>query len=231
MYLTRCEINPVARGARKLLGSPQAMHAAVLAGFHAGSGDVGRVLWRVDQDRKHTWLYLVSAAEPDLTHLIDQAGWPATQTWDTRDYGRTLARLEAGQRWAFRLRANPTSNVRDGSGGRGKRVAHVTVAQQMDWFVRRAPSFGIDVGKDEEPTVVLAGRGVDEFRRRSDSSARGGASGRTPSWGQVTVAWAQFDGTLTVVDPDALRAVLTGGVGSAKAYGCGLLTLARSVTP
>jgi CRISPR system Cascade subunit CasE len=226
MYLTRCEINPVARGARKLLGSPQAMHAAVLAAFHAGSGDTGRVLWRVDQDRKHTWLYLVSSAEPDLTHLIDQAGWPTTQTWQTRDYDTLLARLEAGQEWAFRLRANPTRSVRDGSRGRGKRVAHVTVAQQMDWLVHRAPSLGIAVGKQEEPSLVLSGRGVDQFQRRFDDAARGG-----PSWGQVTVAWAQFDGTLTVVDPDALRAALTGGVGSAKAYGCGLLTLARVATP
>lgn len=228
MYLTRCEINPVARGARKLLSSPQAMHAAVLASFHAGSGDVGRVLWRVDQDRKHTWLYLVSSAEPDLTHLIDQAGWPTTQTWQTRDYETLLARLEAGQEWAFRLRANPTRSVRDGTDqGRGKRVAHVTVAQQMDWLVRRAPGLGIDLGKQEEPRLVLSGRGVDQFRRRADGPERGGSS----SWGQVTVAWAQFDGTLTVVDPDLLRAVLTGGVGSAKAYGCGLLTLARAAAP
>lgn len=227
MYLTRCELNPFARGARKLLGSPQAMHAAVLAAFHTGSGDSGRVLWRVDQDWKKTWLYLVSSAEPDLTHLIDQAGWPTTQTWDTRRYGALLARLEAGQEWAFRLRANPTRSVRDGTQGRGKRVAHVTVAQQMEWLAHRAPALGIDVGKQEEPAFVLSGRGVDHFRRHSESPARGGSS----SWGQVTVGWAQFDGKLTVVDPDALRAALTGGVGSAKAYGCGLLTLARMATP
>jgi CRISPR system Cascade subunit CasE len=228
MYLTRCEINPVARGARKLLGSPQAMHAAVLAAFHAGSGDVGRVLWRVDQDQKHTWLYLVSAAEPDLTHLIDQAGWPATQTWQTRDYGTLLSRLEPGQEWAFRLRANPTRSVRGDGGGRGKRVAHVTVAQQMDWLVHRAPSLGIDIGKSEEPSMVLSARGVDQFRRRSGEPERGRTSDRRSSWGQVTVAWAQFDGRLTVVDPDPLRTALTGGVGAAKAYGCGLLTLARA---
>lgn len=225
MYLTRCEINPVARGARKLLSSPQAMHAAVLAGFHTGSGDKGRVLWRVDQDRKHTWLYLVSSAEPDLTHLIDQAGWPTTQTWQTQSYGPLLARLEAGQEWAFRLRANPTRSVRAAGSGRGKRVAHVTAAQQLDWLVQRAPGIGIDVGKQDEQTVALSGRGVDQFRRRSDGPDRNGP------WGQVTVAWAQFDGKLTVIDPGALRATLTDGVGSAKAYGCGLLTLARVASP
>ena len=34
-----------------------------------------------------------------------------------------------------------------------------------------------------------------------------------------------FEGVLTVVDPDLLGHALTGGVGKARAYGCGLLLL------
>lgn len=35
-----------------------------------------------------------------------------------------------------------------------------------------------------------------------------------------------FDGRLEVTDPAALRRTLTQGIGKAKAYGCGLITLA-----
>jgi CRISPR system Cascade subunit CasE len=37
---------------------------------------------------------------------------------------------------------------------------------------------------------------------------------------------ATYDGILTVTDPALLRRALCHGVGRAKAYGCGLLTLA-----
>ncbi len=37
---------------------------------------------------------------------------------------------------------------------------------------------------------------------------------------------AQFDGYLTVTDPRLLQHALVTGVGPAKAYGCGLMTLA-----
>ena len=43
---------------------------------------------------------------------------------------------------------------------------------------------------------------------------------------QVTLATVAFDGVLEVSDPGALREALASGIGPAKGYGCGLLTLA-----
>ena len=45
----------------------------------------------------------------------------------------------------------------------------------------------------------------------------------------VTISKVTYEGLLEVRQADALRSVLTDGIGRAKAYGCGLLTLA-SVT-
>lgn len=42
----------------------------------------------------------------------------------------------------------------------------------------------------------------------------------------VTLTRVTYNGILQVTDPAALRRALTGGIGPAKAYGCGLLTLA-----
>ena len=128
MFLTRFSLNPVRRGARKLLGSPQAMHAAVLAGFPEQAGtERGRVLWRVDTDEHRVTLYIVSPDKPDLTHLVEQAGWPTTETWLTRPYEGVLERVAPGQRWGFRLTANPVRVLAPEPGEkRGKRVGHVT---------------------------------------------------------------------------------------------------------
>lgn len=216
MYLSRFEINSARRGAYKLLSSPQAMHAAVLAGFPHGStgAGAGRVLWRVDQSDTQALLYIVSPGRPDLTHLVEQAGWPSTTGWDTRDYDGVLESLSAGQSWAFRLRANPTKSVRlPDKPQRSQRVGHVTVKQQEQWLLDRAERCGFAVSSAENDGLRLAivGRRVASFDRQ----------GRT-----VTLSTATYDGQLDVVDPAALRAALVNGIGPAKGYGCGLLTLA-----
>ena len=44
---------------------------------------------------------------------------------------------------------------------------------------------------------------------------------------RVTLALATFQGVLEVTEPEALRRHLVHGIGRGKAYGCGLMTLAR----
>lgn len=213
MYLTRFQINSRRRGAHKLLASPQVMHAAVLAGFPEQDG---RVLWRVDQTQTKTHLYIVSQQQPDLTHLVEQAGWPTTSTWDTRPYDRLLASLEAGQTWAFRITANPVHNGRSQKKNKDaptQRFGHVTVNQQRDWLLSRVERCGIRVpdGASGEPDVVVHSRLTREFRRDGH---------------RVALRMATYDGRLEITDPDALRETLVKGLGHGKAYGCGLLTLA-----
>lgn len=216
MYLTRFEINPARRAARAMLASPQRLHAGVLAAFpeSLGAPAQGRVLWRLDAGEHDVVLYVVSPEKPDLTHLVEQVGRP-TYGWQTRDYGPFLDRLSTGDRWAFRLRANPTHHVRPEGGGRGKRCGHITAAQQSEWFRAQAArrGFGVAATHRGDDDVVLRDRRTQRFDRR----------GRT-----VTLSTAVFEGHLVVEDADVLRASLTDGIGPAKGYGCGLMTLAAS---
>jgi CRISPR system Cascade subunit CasE len=226
MYLSRIQLNPRRRDAWRLLGNPQRMHAAVLASFPAPpTGDLAgdpRVLWRLDQDRECYFLYVVSPDQPDFAHLAEQAGWPTTERGVSKPYGEFLDRLAAGQQWAFRLAANPTRYVPAKEGGRAKRLAHVTVLQQETWLLEKAASAGFGVtttaresidGAVQIPEVAVTQRATRSFHRNG---------ARDP----VTLGTAQFDGRLEVVDAEALRRALVVGVGSAKAYGCGLMTLA-----
>jgi CRISPR system Cascade subunit CasE len=145
---------------------------------------------------------------------VESVGWPATHGWDTREYAPLLDRLRVGDRWAFRLAANPVRSIRtDGAAGRSQRVGHVTIAQQTTWLLDRAERSGFAVVATEsgEPDVAIRSRRTWKFVRQ----------GKT-----VTLSTATFEGQLEITDVEAMRRSMTSGIGPAKGYGCGLLTLA-----
>lgn len=225
MYLTRMPLNAARWEARRLMASPYRLHAAVEAAFppDMAASDGGRVLWRLDKradEPRAFWLYIVSPEKPDLTHVVEQAGWPVHERlWETKDYRPFLDRLENGQRWEFRLKANPVRKVRKDKGRRpdesvvGTLQGHVTVEQQVEWLVSRAEAHGFELPLDanEKPAVIVSQRNREVFRRGSD---------------EVTLSTAVYDGALTVTDADLMRAALCQGIGRAKGFGCGLLTIA-----
>ncbi|GAB2456912.1 type I-E CRISPR-associated protein Cas6/Cse3/CasE [Nocardioides hungaricus] len=220
MYLTRMHLNPARRGTRSLVASPQRLHAAVLSGFAPDvpiQSEQGRVLWRLDEGATSLTLYIASPARPDLTHVVEQAGWPTSpDPWQTLSLDPLRDRLAPGQRWAFRLTANPVRSASQPDGDRGKRYGHVTVAQQVEWLASRSSSWGFDVGQPATGvTADVTSRRRLNFERRTDGGQR-----------TVTISTATYDGLLTVVDPASLRQAMGHGLGRAKGYGCGLLTLA-----
>jgi CRISPR system Cascade subunit CasE len=218
MYLTRLRLNPARRGARKLLGSPHAMHAAIRAAFPeeaAYEQPTARTLWRLDSPAPHTvTLYVASPGRPDLTHVLEEAGWPTTAPFEVRDYRPLLTSLANGQRWAFRLTANPVHNGRQNENSKEtKRFGYLRETEQANWLAHRATRHGFAVANqaDGSPNTRLHHRQTVTFKR-------GG--------GTVTLVTATFDGVLEIIDAATFRSALALGIGHAKAYGCGLLTLA-----
>jgi CRISPR system Cascade subunit CasE len=216
MYFTRFWFNPARRGAQRLLTSPHALHAAVLSGFPDPTPtEQGRVLWRLDSTSHAPRLYIVSPSRPDLTHLAEQGGWPTLDdAWGSRPYEPVLDRLRNGDRYRFRLTANPVRSERREHGERGAPRGHVTIAAQEKWLLDRQEQHGFQVPplseQDGRVDMVVRDRKLLTFRR-----------GET----QVTLRIATYEGTLIVHDRDRLTAALCHGIGRAKGYGCGLLTL------
>lgn len=223
-YLTRMEINPRRREARRYLGSPQVMHAAVEAAFSAReSGE--RRLWRIDRVGEAVWLYIVSTSRPDLTHVMEAIGRPATSSWETKEYGPFLDRLGNGQVWGFRLTANPTHSGRKRPGSRDtQRFGHLTASQQEQWLAARLGRWGAssvtqvneDASRDTAGSFSVVGREVVQFTH-----------GHEARRSRVTLTRASYEGLLQITDAQKLRSALVEGMGHAKAYGCGLMTLAR----
>lgn len=250
MYLSRFRFNTARPGARRLLSSPQSLHAAVMSSFphllptDSGSPGGPRVLWRLDRNAAaEVLLYVVSPDQPDMTHLVEQAGWPAAATadapgWQSRPYAPFLDRLTEGSMWAFRLTANPVHQIRRKDGEPTKRTAHLTPIHQMDWLLdaRRQERGGFLICEKSADKRLLPDGTTHKHRphhgdryelmvrdQRNLSFPKKGTG--TVSRQQVTLVTVTYDGRLTVTDPDRLRTTLTQGLGKAKAYGCGLMTL------
>lgn len=212
MLLSRIKLDPRRRETMKALASPNLLHGAVERSF---SSFRERRLWRVDTLAGNMYLLLLSRESPDLTALFRQFGPEGEEpAWETKDYSPLLGRLIEGSHWQFRLVANPTVSKtgENGTDPRGKVYGHVTPEYQKKWLSDRAESHGFSL--DEDAFQVVHSEWL-RFRKGSD--------GGRP----VTLLAVAYEGSLTVVDPELFRGALVNGIGRGKAYGLGMLTVAR----
>lgn len=217
MYLSRVEINPYRRETMKVFDSPQLMHASVMAGFSSFDSTPDRVLWRVDRLGPSVYVLVQSRRKPDFSHMVEQYGRPETmQGWDTMEYDPFLQKIETGQEWRFRLTANPVHSVKDGKDteSRGKVKAHVTIEQQKKWLIDRSQKLGFSLTKldADNYNLEIKQRDIKKFMREGK---------------ETTVSMATFEGVLKVEDKEVFLNSMVNGIGRAKSYGCGMITVAR----
>ncbi len=253
-YLSRIWINPLRREAQHLLRNPQAMRAAVLGGIPTQPVNE-RVLWRIDADEpRRPALLVLSQSKPSWEHLVEQASWPEAQEQQAqvRDYEPLLAQITQGQAFAFRLTANPVQSTktpdklttaqqkaRERQPQRSVVVGHRTVAHQLQWLLDRAASWGMRLLAARTDTPALDAKDDDHSPAADPAqappdvriTARQRISFARKDQQRVTLQQVTYDGHLVVEDPERLQQTLLSGVGKAKAYGCGLLTLAPSTRP
>lgn len=237
MFLSRLTLNPRDRRARFDLARPYELHRTLWRGFP--EGDPGRILFRVDPDRGggHPVVLVQSDRQPDWAEL--PAGYtvlvPESKAFDPV--------LEAGQKLRFRLRANPTKRVaagnpRLGSVAAGKRVALCSEGDQLRWLLRKAGQGGFRVPGEwvskKEPGRRTADWGPDFAdgdwypNFRVDVAPEGRDRNDKPGHRDGAFVAVRFEGVLEVTDPELFVKTIQDGVGSAKGYGFGLLSVAPS---
>lgn len=211
---TRIVIDPRHRHARWAMMSLERLHAIVARSVDPSHDGSQRVLWRLDMGKngRPSRLYIVSTVIPDAQVLFEELG-AGPNSVATCAYEPFLDRLAIGQEWGFRLKANPTRSKASGSlAVRGKREGLTRVEDQLEWLYRKAKESGfhMPINRIGMPEVMVRDSRLVDFRRQ-------GAT--------VTLASVVYDGVLAVDDPELLRHALTGGIGRAKGYGFGLLSL------
>lgn len=216
MFLSRLLLNPRSLHVARDLGDIVELHRSVMCAFPSRDGESPRsalgVLFRVEARSSPAELLVQSLVPPDWTQLAD--GYLLHH--EHREADRLLAAATKGRRLRFRLVANPSRK---------------TAAHRPDEPPPRN-SRRVSLTSDEERHRWLTGRGNRDGFRLVDDSASGvrivalppSAGRRGPS--TVHVHPTLFEGALEVRDPVRFTQALREGIGPAKAYGCGLLSIA-----
>ncbi len=230
MYLSRLILDPKNRAVRRDLGDLQGLHRTLMCAFppaqdpRTARSEMG-VLYRIELGPRSPGVRLLvqSLAEPnwdrlEAGHLLDCHGNPAVKRVD-----QVYESIQPGASLRFRLRANVTKRVDtktgpDGVRRNGRRAPLTDPDATLKWLERKASESGfrlVDVAENPGLPDVSA---IPATGRR-DTGARDGA--------KLTVDSVLFEGRLRVVDKALFLRALGQGIGPAKAYGCGLLSVAR----
>ncbi|KAA9157938.1 type I-E CRISPR-associated protein Cas6/Cse3/CasE [Amycolatopsis acidicola] len=216
MFLSKLTVNIHSRTFRRDYANVHDMHRTLMSAYpELPPTTVARqthgILWRLDSHRGGFTQYVQSHTEPDWTKLPDGH---LTTPAETRPLQPVLDAVAAGRKFAFRLVANPTKC----DGKTRRRIPFRQPADQIDWLIRQGERHGF--------AIPAAARGLPDIATTPITKITGQKNQTT----KITVEPVRFDGHLLVTDPAAFTAALTNGIGRAKAYGCGLISLAPART-
>lgn len=179
-------------------------HQRVWQAFGGQDGQPRDFLVRVDRKEEAYRVLILSCAVPA------KPDWCPTDCFGTK---KIPDKFFEHRRYRFSLLANPTKKVRSNKAGErtknGRRVPVTKREELIGWLQRKAEAGGFAINADSLRTIP---RGREFFHK--DGISHG------------THSAVEFQGELTVTDPAQLRATVAAGIGSAKAFGFGLLVLA-----
>ena len=237
-YLTRLTFNPMASSVQYFMQNRQKIHATILNAITI-QPVTERILWRLETDSEVTRykLYILTQSSPNWSNVFSLVGTDTSkkvtcETIEVGDYSILLNRIKNENTFAFKLQANPTHSViiqhtpsdslKPASTEvkrRGKRVGHDVIRYQLDWITnkKRLENWGFEFSLDQngEPRVSVVERSTLRIKKKLNDRNN-----------IVTIASATYSGLLRITDVEKFKACLLNGIGPAKSYGCGLLTLA-----
>ena len=201
IYLSRLALDLRSRQVQSELRNPYEMHRTLSRAFPEGEEEYKecRCLFRAEggSEGPYAQVLVQSRHEPDWAALQEVRGYLGSSP-EVKPFQPTLSE---GQVLQFRLRANPTVKRN------GKRVALRTPDEREAWLRRKGEAAGF---------VPL----------RIEINQEDPVTGATAAGSATTLNAVRYDGVLRVTDPALLVAAIEGGIGSAKGFGFGLLSVA-----
>jgi CRISPR system Cascade subunit CasE len=143
-------------------------------------------------------------------HILVQSELRPTWEFLKKDYAKSVnvkpfsPTFQEGQKLIFRLRANPNKSCK--IGGKNHRLGLTKPTDCMTWLNSKAESGGFEV--------------LDAAITMYPSIWR--AMGKK---GLITLSITQFDGFLKVKNPELFENTIKNGIGAAKSFGAGLLSV------
>jgi CRISPR system Cascade subunit CasE len=195
MFLSQLTFDPMNRKTMKTLSDFYALHQAVMCAFKK-YGDRPRVLYRLEPEM-HQEKVVVLVQSPVNPIWVDE---------DRQRVGMISARtktyapcMKRGSALRFRLRANPTVKRE------GKRYGLIRDEALEKWLIRWEERVG---------ARFVNFNVIDEGYLKGVRGKQG-----------IRIKTVRFDGRLIVYDTNAFLNHIVSGIGPAKGFGCGMLSI------
>lgn len=203
IYLTQVILD-YATASRLRLCDNYDWHQALWKAFPGREGENRDFLIRIDQRQDSFRLLIVSPVKPTRPDWCPQEGWQGTKEIGDEYFSH--------KNYRFQLCANPTKkvSVQNDDGTFKKNGRRLPLSKREDlvaWLRRKGEEGGFFVDLGELKTVPL---GREYFDKK-------GVTGLHSA--------VEFQGVLSVTDKQKFRETFERGIGSAKAFGFGLLII------
>jgi CRISPR system Cascade subunit CasE len=208
MYLSRLKLNPARRGARELMINPYRLHQAVYRAFpDDNDGGTGRILYRLDENSHLGTISILVQSEikPDWSNA-DFIADCLLEPVERKSYSPVI---QTGQTLRFRLRANPTVKKQIDGKENGYRLGLLREEDQLKWLNRKAEESGFS---------VMSCRTSPEGMTYDDRSFK--------EQDKMRHFAVRFEGVLKIINKELFTTTIERGIGSAKGFGFGLLSIA-----
>ena len=232
IFLSRLTPDLRSRDARRDVSDCVAMHKTLMRAFPDGLSTSGTarseagLLYRLEKAPNRLIAVLVqSELPPDWTHL--PTNWNSSaQPPETKEITEALGNIGDGATLRFKLLANPTRKIGtksapDGTKNNGKRVELRTEPEWLQWLERKAQQSGFHLKSVQAAAHVADVQSGRDLKSTGIKLRQDGATTR------VTFSGVNFEGRLEVIDQTLFQTCLHTGIGPGKAFGYGLLSLAR----
>lgn len=207
LYLSQLKLNLMNRQVNRDLANPYELHRTLMRAYPVFDHEKERILFRVEGERLESIL-VQSTLKPDWQALMALPGYLLTFPVEKEFVSLSFA---TGQVLRFRLRANPVRR----SASSKKREALIKDDPRNEWLLRKGRENGFLIQEDR---VFSRNAPWRQFMM----------PGRENGRKRVTFNIVDFEGVLTVSDPEKLNDAIRNGLGPAKGIGCGLLSVARA---
>ena len=220
MLLSRIHLNLRCKDARRDLTNPYQLHSTLCRAFSPPETKCpqGVFLWRLEPEADSSGnprILVQSRKLPDWNGITIN-GWLADADSAINLPERLkLDSLRVGQRFRFRLRANPCVTRND------KRLGLLKTVDQERWLLRKGEQHGFslpallsfDYSESDKERVDV--RISQEYMLRDKQHTDN----------KIHIFSVLYDGVLSVTEPDKFRTALQSGIGHGKTMGLGLLSI------
>ena len=220
MFLHRIHLDPRCRAARRDLADPYQLHSTLCRAFCGPNEKCpeGEILWRLEPEIDPTGCSRVLVQSRSMPYWagVGVQGWlaKADPAIDLKDRLK-LDALKVGQRFRFRLRANPCVTRND------KRLGLLRLEEQEAWVQRKGRLHGFSLPRLASIDPSESSQERVGVRISQEQMSRGNQH----SGNGIRIFSVLYDGILTVTETNKFRAALQTGIGHGKVMGLGLLSV------